>query len=179
MTIATSERPGVLEQSTKGGAAMKGGVALKKVWALVVCGREDHLVSLRQILDPLVKVADARTCEEAARYLERPNPPHVVFTDTAMPDGSWLDVLKLAARAPRPVNVIVASRAPDVRLYMEAMDAGAFDYVTASSLVPEVAHVLRNAAESVLSRREAQERLCPAPGLGSEKRKSLRWSPSV
>jgi len=173
MTAATSGRLGILEQCTKGG------VAMKKVWTLVVCGRGDHLVLLRQILDPLVKVSDARTCEEAARYLEKPNPPHLVFTDTAMPDGSWLDVLKLAAKAPRPVNVIVASRAPDVRLYMEAMDAGAFDYVTASSLVPEVAHVLRNAAESVLSRREAQERLCAAPGLGSGKRKSLRWSHSV
>jgi len=173
MTTATSARPGVLDQSTKGGAA------LKKVWTLVVCGRADHLVSLRQILDPLVKVSDARTCEEAARYVEKPNPPHLVFTDTAMPDGSWLDVLRLAAKAPRPVKVIVASRAPDVRLYMEAMDAGAFDYVTASSLVPEVAHVLRNAAESVLSRREAQERLCAAPGLGSGKRKSLRWSHSA
>jgi DNA-binding NtrC family response regulator len=152
---------------------------MKKVWALVVCGRGDHLISLRQILDPLVKVSDVRTCEEAARYLEKPDPPHLVFTDTAMSDGSWLDVLKLAAKAPKPVNVIVASRAPDVRLYMEAMDEGAFDYVTASSLVPEVAHVLRSAAENVLSRREAQERLRSAPGLGSGKRKSLRWSHSA
>ena len=173
MTIATSGRPGVSGQSTKRG------VVMKKVWALVVCGRGDHSVSLRQILDPLVKVSDARTCEEAARCLERPDPPHLVFTDTAMPDGSWRDVLRLAAKAPRPVNVIVASRAPDVRLYMEAMDEGAFDFLTASSLVPEVAHVLRSAAENALSRREAQERLCAAPGPGSGRRKSLRWSPSV
>ena len=152
---------------------------MKKIRALVVCGRGDHLISLRQILDPLVKLSDARTCREAARHLEKPNPPHLVFTDTAMADGSWLDVLKLARKAPRPVNVIVASRTPDVRLYMEAMDEGAFDYLTASSLIPEVAHVLQNAAEDVLSRREAQQRLSPVPGLETVKRKSLRWSHSV
>src|SRR5690242_12838052 len=132
---------------------------MKKIWTLMVSDRADQLSSLRQVLDSFVRVSDARSCEEAARYLQRQSPPHLVFTDTTMPDGSWLDVLRTAEQASRPVNVIVASRAPDVRLYMEAMERGAFDLVTASALVPEVAHILRNAVENVLSRRDAQERL--------------------
>jgi DNA-binding NtrC family response regulator len=61
-------------------------------------------------------------------------------------------------------------------LYIEAMEQGAFDFVTASSLVTEVARVLRNAAENVLKRRDAQERLRPESSAGSGKRESLWWS---
>ena len=150
-----------------------------KIGALLVRGRANDLIALAQILDQLVKLTDARTCEEAARYLQKPNPPHLVFTDTTLPDGTWVEVLHLATRAPKPVNVVVIARTADVRLYIEAMETGAFDFVTASSLVPEVAHVVRNAAENVLSRREAQDRLCPESAPGSGKRKPLWWSRSA
>jgi len=150
-----------------------------KIQALLVRGGANDLIPLTQILDQLVKVTDARSCEEAARYLHKPNPPPLVFTDTTLPDGTWVEVLHLATRAPKPVNVVVIARIADVRLYIEAMNTGAFDFVTASSVVPEVAHVLRNAAENVLSRRGAQDRLCPESAAGTGKKKPLWWSRSA
>ena len=140
-----------------------------KIWALLVRGRANDLIPLAQILGQLVRLTDARSCQEVARYLQKPNPPHLVFTDTTLPDGTWVEVLHLAARAPKPVNVVVIGRTADVRLYIEAMETGAFDYMTSCSLVPEVAHVLRNSAENVLSRREAQDRPESAPGTAKRK----------
>lgn len=151
----------------------------RKIWALLVSGHAGDLTSLRRVLEQLVRISDAPSCQHAARYLAKPNPPHLVFTEATLPDGTWIDILKLAAAASRPVNVIVTSRTADIGLYIEAMEQGAFDFVTASSLIPEVAHVLRNAVANVLNRRQAQDRLCPESAPGSGKRKPLWWSRSV
>ena len=150
-----------------------------KIWALLVRGRANDLIPLTQILSQLVKLTDTRSCQEAARQLQKPNPPHLVFTDTTLPDGTWVEVLHLATRAPKPVNVVVVARTEDVRLYIEAMEAGAFDYMTSSSQVPEVAHILRNAAENVLSRRHAHDRLSPESASGTGKGKPLWRSRSA
>lgn len=148
----------------------------QKIKALLVSDAAIDVLALRHILQQLVKVTDAKTCEETGRYLRMPDPPHLVFTDTALSDGTWLDVLKLAGAAPKPVNVIVIARQAEVGLYIEAMETGAFDFVTTSSRVPEVAHVLRKAVENILTRREAQDRLCPPRVSGSGKRKRLSWN---
>jgi DNA-binding NtrC family response regulator len=131
----------------------------KRIWALLVYGRADYSCHLRQVLAPLAKISEARTYGEAMRYLEGPDPPHLVFTDTLLPDGTWVDVLVLAQKAPKPVNVIVVARVADFTLYVDALERGAFDLITAPSLVSGVAHVWRPAKENVLSRRQAEQRL--------------------
>src|SRR5437667_11389238 len=124
-----------------------------KICALLVHdGRGDHLSSFRQNLDQVVGVA--KTCGEAAHYLQKPNPPHLVFTDTAMPDGTWQDVLKLAEKAPKPVNVIVVARDADLKLYLEARERGAFDLIAPSSSRPLVAEAREDAAADGVQRRE-------------------------
>ena len=129
-----------------------------KICALLVHdGRGDHLSSFRQNLDQVVGVA--KTCGEAAHYLQKPNPPHLVFTDTAMPDGTWQDVLKLAAKAPKPVNVIVVARDANFKLYLEARERGAFDLSASSTSRPLLAEALEGAAADVVQRRQVQELL--------------------
>jgi DNA-binding NtrC family response regulator len=145
--------------------------------ALLVHDRAGHLFPLKQVLDAQrVKITEARTCEEAARELAKANPPHLVFTDTAVPDGTCLDVLALAAKAPRPVHVIVASRAADMRLYLDAMEHGAFDFITGSCLISELAYVLHNASENVVSLRQGHGRLSPESTAPSGSRKTLSWN---
>jgi len=123
---------------------------------LVLDGRGD-LSSLKQNLGGVT--GTVKTCGEAAHYLQKANPPHLVFTDTAMPDGTWHDVLKLAAKAPRPVNVIVVARDANFRLYIEAREQGAFDLIATSSSRPLVVEALEGAAADVVQRREVHELL--------------------
>ena len=129
------------------------------IWTLLAYGRADYAFHLRQVLEPLAKISDARTCKEAEDYLSQPNPPHLVFADALMPDGTWLDVLELAKKAAQPVNVIVVAPVADFALYVDALERGAFDLITACSLVPGLAHVWRPAKQNVLARRQAQRRL--------------------
>src|SRR6516162_10159363 len=86
-------------------------------------------------------------CQEASLELTRAKPVHLVFTDTTLPDGTWGDVLGLAAKAPAPVNVIVVARLVDVRLYLEVIQSGAFDFITPPFAPGDVARVIRCAAD--------------------------------
>jgi len=94
--------------------------------------------------------------QEALPLLMGPNPPHLVFTESVLPGGSWVEVVKLAAEAQKPVNVIVVARLADVRLYLDAIVGGAFDFIVPPLTGNELAHVVRSAADDVLSRREDQ-----------------------
>jgi DNA-binding NtrC family response regulator len=100
-----------------------------------------------------------QSLQEALPLLTGPNPPHLVFTQPKLPDGIWADVLRLAMKAPKPVDVIVVARPANAGLYLQAITGGAFDFIVAPLTGFQLTHVLRCAIESVLSRREAQARL--------------------
>ncbi len=106
----------------------------------------------------------ARTCAEVGRLLASPNPPDVVFTGGELPDGTWADVVRLAGKAPTPVNVIVVSRLVDMRFYVEALEGGAFDFITPPFESYDLAHVLRCAMSNIASRQQSAARKKPAAG---------------
>jgi DNA-binding NtrC family response regulator len=144
--------------------------------ALLVHDHADHLFPVKQVLrTQQIKVIEARTCKDAAAEIGSAHPPHLVFTDTSLPDGTCLDVIRLARQASLPVNVIVASRIADLRLYIEAMEHGAFDFIAASCLISDLAYILHHAADNVVQLRVGIERLCPEstdpPSLG----KTVSW----
>ena len=127
---------------------------------LLVYEREDRFTTLRSVLDGLaVETRWARNCREADRLLLEAPEPLVVVTDSVLADGNWLDIVDLAARSREKVNVIVVSPFADVRLYIEVMDHGAYDFITDSFTVPELVHVLRSAISGALLARERTTRL--------------------
>lgn len=134
------------------------------VSALVVYHQSEPLRALRQQLETLsVSTAHAASCGEAAENLAGPNPPHLVFTDTTLPDGTWEEVMALAAHAPLPVNVIVVARVVNTRFYVHVIEAGAFDFVAPPFAPADLSHVVRCAADNVMARREAQVRAQLSP----------------
>lgn len=140
--------------------------AMSKLSVLLVHQNAGHVVVLERILqEQQAEVLRAGSCQEAARLLASSAPPHLVFTDTLLPDGHCIDILQLAAQAAEPVNVIVAARVADIRLYLEAMENGAYDFITPSFSGVDLSHVLRVAAEHVVDRRESRRRLSVETGL--------------
>jgi two-component system response regulator PilR (NtrC family) len=128
-----------------------------EISALLLHSRSDPLHTLEPALQGLsVKTSQVPSCSEARRVLEGSNPPELIFTDTQLLDGSWMDVLRLAERVATPVNVIVVSRVVDVRFYIEVVEAGAFDYIAPPFEAFGLAHVVCCAAGNVLRRRSAQ-----------------------
>jgi DNA-binding NtrC family response regulator len=135
-----------------------------RISALLVHQQAEPLRALDQALtSQSIQTTRARSCREAGLFLNGANPPHLVFTDTTLPDGSWAEVIALAAKATIPVNVIVVGRGVDTRFYVEAIEAGAYDFVVPPFAAPELAYVVQCAADNVLACREALARAQQSP----------------
>ena len=132
----------------------------EEIEAVLVHSSDIPMAGLKKALENhLIQIDRARTCKEARWRLTSSNPPPLVFTDTELLDGSWTDVVDLAAGAREPVNVIVVSPFADIPPYMAVMERRAFDFVTHSFTIPELNHIVRCAVEDVSSRRKKQVHL--------------------
>jgi DNA-binding NtrC family response regulator len=69
----------------------------------------------------------------------------VVVCNEWLPDGSYLDIVKLTARSCTRIPLIVISRIGDWPEYLRAICAGAFDYVAYPPIRGEFRRVIRNA----------------------------------
>ena len=116
-------------------------------------GRE-HLAALEDSLRrQRVGFSRVRNCEEAHEALEASPVPLVVFTDTKLPDGTFEDILGLAAKARQAVNVLVASEVGNIRLYEEAMEQGAFDFLMPNIESRQFRSVFASASSDAQERR--------------------------
>lgn len=125
-----------------------------KIRCLTVSSREEPFTPVEDVLAALtVKTIRARTCAEAEKLLNGSSPTHLVWTDSVLRDGDCMDVLKLTQQMKEKVNVVVLSPHADIELYLDAMNHGAFDYVTEAFTVPELVYVLRGAIEDACQNR--------------------------
>ncbi len=139
-----------------------------RISALFVYRNSDALSALQGELEQQgVHVVHVPSRAQARRQLDRANPAPLVFTDTCLPDGTWADILGLAGKAALAVNVIVVAGAVNTRLYVEAIEGGAFDFVAAPFDAEDVAYVTRCAWDNALARRTATRQAVHAvePGL--------------
>jgi two-component system, NtrC family, response regulator AtoC len=121
---------------------------------LVVDDEENIRLVLRTLLKKHgyeVEVADSG---EAALALVDVFGPDVILTDVRMPKMGGLDLLATLKAKQHPATVIVMSAYGNVDLALEAMKAGAYDYVGKPFKPDEVVLALRKAEERELLRRE-------------------------
>lgn len=70
---------------------------------------------------------------------------YVVVCNEWLPDGSYVDMVKLVARSCARVPLIVISRIGDWPEYLRAIGAGAFDYVAYPPIRGDLHRAIRNA----------------------------------
>jgi DNA-binding NtrC family response regulator len=86
------------------------------ITAMVVHQNSRILASFKNALERQgMSVLQADSRARAIQMLVGQNPAPLVFTDTELPDGTWVDILTEAERATQPVNVIVVARVVDTR----------------------------------------------------------------
>jgi two-component system, NtrC family, response regulator AtoC len=121
---------------------------------LVVDDEENIRLVLRTLLKKHgfdVEVADSG---EAALGLLDAFDPDVILTDVRMPRMGGLDLLATLKAKQHPATVIVMSAYGNVDLAIEAMKAGAYDYVSKPFKPDEIVLALRKAEERETLRRE-------------------------
>lgn len=122
--------------------------------ALLVHDQSELLGALTRALETQsIRTLHVRTCRDASGLLAEATLPHLIFTDTTLPDGTWADVLTIAAKALQPVNVIVVARLAEMRLYSEVIQKGAFDFIAPPFLGTDLLHVVHCAVDNGLRRR--------------------------
>ena len=123
--------------------------------ALLIFHQTKPYHDLQAALEKLaVRTGRAETLAEACLVLSRVNVPLLVFTESELSDGNWADVVSLSARVSSPVSVIVVGQEVDTKLYVSVIEAGAFDFIAPPFEAPDLAHVVRCAADNALARRQ-------------------------
>jgi DNA-binding NtrC family response regulator len=129
----------------------------KDFLALLVFAQPEPLSGLQEQLQrQSVRTHPVRSYTEAEAFVRRERKPDIIFTDTFLPDGTWADVLRMARKEQPSAEVVVTSRLPDTKLYLDVMESGGFDFVAAPYSRAEVAHVLENATSAASKRGAAQ-----------------------
>jgi len=112
---------------------------------LFLSGHQRDARSLSRMLQPLPLVLDHVETLAKARELLQSDHYDVILTEAALPDGTWLDVLRLTRTNPRELEVIVTDPQADARFWAEALNLGAYDLLTQPFYEPEVRRILSNA----------------------------------
>ena len=117
----------------------------------VSCLRKDH-TWLRNILTETPwHIAAVGTCREAKAFLSRCG-ISVIVCECDLPDGTWRDIMDLAANSSTSPLVIVTSRLADERLWAEVLNLGGYDVLAKPFHEQEVRHVLTSAANQIEGR---------------------------
>jgi DNA-binding NtrC family response regulator len=125
----------------------------KAILALLIHPPTDSLHALKIALERrFIPAITIRTWRETLGWLSNNPPPHLVFTSTSLPDGTWVDVVDWMVNIPEAVNVIVVSPVADLETYIDVIQRGAFDFVTNSFSALELEHVVCCAAGEAVAR---------------------------
>jgi DNA-binding NtrC family response regulator len=131
-------------------------------FALLIHTRPNPLELLKPALKELsIDTYSVPSLEEAKRLIPQTQ-PQLVFTDTALADGTWTDVIDLAENASSPVNVIVVGTIKDVKFYLTALERGAFDFVLPPFERDSLDFIVQSASQDARLRRQAQARAAMA-----------------
>src|ERR1700691_3884038 len=121
---------------------------------LVVDDEENIRLVLRTLLKKHGYEVEVAESGESALVLVDSFDPDVILTDVRMPKMGGLDLLATLKAKQHPATVIVMSAYGNIDLALEAMKAGAYDYVGKPFKPDEVVLALRKAEERESLRRE-------------------------
>jgi two-component system, NtrC family, C4-dicarboxylate transport response regulator DctD len=130
----------------------------RRLFALVVHDRPEPCQALKPVLRRLgVDTFSVSGCADALLLLEQTH-PHLIFTDTQLPDGMWIDLVNLADGAAVPACVILVGPSKDPKMFQAALKYGAFDFISPPFDAETVSQILSQAMTLVRTRRESRSR---------------------
>jgi DNA-binding NtrC family response regulator len=108
--------------------------------------RERRLPLLERLEACRIEVLPVCDCNEARRFLESCSRVQVVLCDTTLPDGNWRNVLEDVQQSSTNADVILCARLSDERLWIDALESGAYDLLIEPYTEQEVERILEAAA---------------------------------
>jgi len=118
---------------------------MMKSRVLFVSGHHDDARRLSRMLDASPLRLDHAESIKHARAKLQMDDFDVILTEAVLPDGTWIDALRLAQDCKRDLEVIVTDPHADARFWAEALNLGAYDMLAQPFYEPEVRRILYNA----------------------------------
>jgi two-component system, NtrC family, response regulator PilR len=130
----------------------------RRVYALLVHDRPEPCQALKPVLRHLgVDTFSISGCADASLLLEQTH-PHLIFTDTQLPDGTWIDLVNLADGAAFPTCVILVGPSKNPEMFQAALNYGAFSFISPPFDAETISQILSQALTQVFTRREQRSR---------------------
>lgn len=121
--------------------------------ALLVRGERESWGRLIEVIEAQgILTLQVPTSREAIRLLRLPDPPELVFAATVLPDGRWSDLLAAALERNEAPSFVVVSPQPDTDLYSQAIQSGAFDFISPPFVSPDLEYIVKSAVWHATSR---------------------------
>ena len=134
--------------------AGEGDALKRKVFALVVHDRPEPCQALKALLRRLgVDTFSVSGCADALLLLDQTH-PHLIFTDTQLPDGTWIDLVNLTDGAAVPTCVILVGGSNDPEVSQAALNYGAFGFISPPFDAETISQILSQALTQVFTHRE-------------------------
>lgn len=123
---------------------------------LIVDDDENMRVTLLDLMETLgLSAQTAKTGAEALKILNQHTEDFdIVLTDLMMPDYNGLDILKEVKKRNEDILVAIVTGYASLETAVEAIRAGAYDYITKPFTLGEVEILIRNALERIRLRKE-------------------------
>ena len=123
-------------------------------FALVAHERPEPCESLKPVLRRFgVDTFSVHSCADAFRLLGQTH-PHLIFTDTQLPDGSWIDLVNIVEDAAIPTCVVLVGSAKDPEMIQAAPQNGAFGFISPPFDDESVSRLVTQAMTLVRTRRQ-------------------------
>ncbi len=131
-------------------------------FALVAHELPEPCESLKPVLRRLgVDAFSVHRCADALRLIEQTH-PHLIFTDSQLPDGNWMDLVNLVEDAAIPICVILVGSEKDPETLQAAIRHGAFSFISPPFDDRTVSRQINQAIALVRARRERHSRTAAA-----------------
>ncbi len=114
---------------------------------LFVSPSPDDAQALQEMLSAIgIDCTHVRDLQQAFKALEAKS-FSAVLTEARLPDGTWEDVMRAAARLRQKVAVVVTDTLADARFWAEVLDRGVYDLIPKPFCRGEVQRILANAVD--------------------------------
>jgi len=133
----------------------------RRIEVLVVSSAEEDQKYFRLLFPkPVWRVLSAESMRDAAKLLQA-RPVGVVLTEHDLEDGTWSDLLDLAASAPWSPPVVVVSRHADEAMWAQVLNLGGYDVLMKPFDATEVRRVVGMAVRGRIPRSLSPETPIP------------------
>lgn len=126
----------------------------RTAFALMVHGRPEPCQALKTVLRRLgVDTYSVSGCADAQLLLEQTH-PHLIFSDTQLPDGTWIDLINMVEDTAVPTCVIMVGPSKDPKMLQTTTHYGAFSFIAPPFDAERLSELLTQAMAIVRAGRE-------------------------